>query len=217
MPVPVPQSHLDHPLTALLGSAGNVRVLRELVQHGGALGTAVLAQRSGLSIQQVRLVLDGLQRQGVVDVLGGGHARLFRARREHPLHAALETLFMAETKAFHAAWDRICDAAAAVPARAVWLYGSTARGDDTPTSDIDLLVISDTPSDAADHLRERLAPLEESFGRSVAVVGLDLADVARLATENDPWWASLIQDARPLAGYTPEQMRDRALAATLPA
>src|SRR3982751_6364147 len=90
------QGMLRHPLTAVLGSEGHVRLLRELLRHGGELGATDLATRAGLSPQHARLVLAHLVEAGVPGGLGPGRPRLYRARQAHPLVGPLDALFAAE-------------------------------------------------------------------------------------------------------------------------
>lgn len=215
MPASKPQSALRQPLTGLLGTAGHVRVLRELALHGGDLGTSTLARQSGLTVQQVRRVLGSLQEQGIVDVAGSGHARLFKLRPLHPLSPALAALFTAEADAFRILWLNLLKRVTKVEAQAhgVWLYGSAARLSDRPGSDLDLVAVSDEPRRIADTLRNGLASLERSRGLTISVIGLDLADVARLAAGHDPWWSTLVRDAKVLAGASPQTLTERALAA----
>ena len=210
-----PQSALRQPLTGLLGTAGNVRVLRELALHGGDLGTATLAQRSGLTIQQVRRVLGSLREQGVVDVIGSGHARLFKLRPLHPLGPVLAALFTAEADAFRTLWLNLLKRVKKMEAQThgVWLHGSVARLEDQPGSDVDLVAVSNEPRKAADTLRVGLASLERDRGLTISIVGLDLADVARLAAGHDPWWSTLVRDAKVLAGASPRTLIEQALAA----
>ena len=78
-----------------------------LLRHGGELGVADLARRSGLSRQQTRTVLGRLVEAGVVDALGSGKSILYRGRRQHPLHGQLRDLFRAEDERWHEVGDAV--------------------------------------------------------------------------------------------------------------
>lgn len=71
------------------------------------------------------------------------------------------------------------------PVDAIVLYGSKARGDDTPESDIDLLVLTDRP----------LAPEETGRMRQlVRGVGLRLGTWPELYIRtSDEWWHGVYQ------------------------
>jgi predicted nucleotidyltransferase len=60
--------------------------------------------------------------------------------------------------------------------KAVILYGSTARGDDTPDSDIDLLVLLDGPVDVGDEIFriwDVLYPVQLESDRVISVLPAD--------------------------------------------
>lgn len=70
--VPAPsqtQSHLRHPLTALLGSVGHVRVLRTLATDRVPQSAAQLALAAGRTPQGTRGVLHVLDRQRLVKAM----------------------------------------------------------------------------------------------------------------------------------------------------
>lgn len=208
-----PQSALRRPLNAALAGEGHVRVLRELFRHGGELGAADVATRVGLSPQHVRGVLAHLVRLGLVDRLGPGRARLYRARLAHPLAEPLAALFAAEEGRFAALLAAVRDAAAAARPRplAVWLYGSVARGEDTPESDVDLAVVARQEGDldtTLGELRERLRDTAEALGVELALVGATPADVARGET-GDIWWRNVVRDAVPVFGPDPRTLLAR--------
>lgn len=208
-PPSMPQSTLRRPLNAILGSEGHVRVLRELARHGGELGAADTAARAGLSPQHVRGVLAHLVGLTLVDELGSGRTRLYRLRTTHPLAGPIEALFEAEERRFAALLGAVREAAGAVrphPA-AVWLYGSVARGEDSPASDVDVVVLAEAQLVGAvvGQMRELLRPTADDLGVVLALVGAAPADVRR-AEAGDPWWAGVARDAIPIAGPGPKAL-----------
>lgn len=212
MPPPrATQGVLRYPLTAILGNEANVRVLRELFQHGGEINAPLLAQRAGLSRQHVHRLLRGLEEIKVVERVGlGGHPS-YRARKTFPLHGILEELFRAEREKYQEVSRAILTATESNSfVMAVWLYGSVARGDDTAKSDVDVAVVVNAPDveRVTDDVRERLRPAEEALGIDVSVVGIDPDDVLRLS-DGDPWWNNVVRDAIALDGPDPERLASR--------
>ena len=204
------QGHLRYPLTRLLGHGGNVRVLRALSAYGGPLSAVQLAREAGLTPQGVRHVLDGLVGQGVVSALGQGRSRLYAVETAHPLAPVLKTLFAAERARWEGLLMRVRDSLEAIePVNAAWLYGSVARGEDGPASDIDLaLVVEGVPGEVGEAVRDRLRPLEDELRVTFSVVTLSGADVLERAGK-DSWWDELARDAKVLKGGTPEQVAAR--------
>src|SRR4051794_25494267 len=91
------QSYLRFPLNRVLSSEGAVRVLRELLRSRRELSISELADSTRLNAQTVRnLVLGDLVACGVVQSVGNGRVRLFRADLAHPLMPSLAQLFAEE-------------------------------------------------------------------------------------------------------------------------
>jgi predicted nucleotidyltransferase len=203
------QSVQRYPLTLMLGTEANLRLLRELSRHGGQLSAPALVARTGLAKTSVWAGLASLDEAGVVEVAGTGRARLYSIRLNHPLRHALGTLFEAEERRFDAVLDSIRTAAhgCGPGLAAVWLYGSVARGEDRPGSDLDIAVIAANDRVAAivEALRDALHPAGEELRFTPSVVGLAMEDVARLADARDPWWCGVVRDAIALCGPRPDE------------
>lgn len=205
-----PQSHLRFPLTRLLGNGGNVRVLRALFAYGGPLSTAQLARDTGLTQQGVRRVLDGLVAQGIITVFGQGRSQVYAIAARHPLAEALGRVFAAERTRAETVIRRLRDALHdRGEVAAAWLYGSVARGEDDPASDIDLAIVLRAEfAGGDDAVREALRQLEDELHVSVSVVTLTDVDAAYRSTV-DSWWRELTRDAKVLKGETPDRFLAR--------
>lgn len=196
------QSFLRFPLTALLGSVGNVRMLRVL--DSAPQSAPELARQAGLSPPGARLVLDGLMRFQLVTAHGAGRSKLYALNGEHPFASALQSLFQQERQR----WDQLLEAIRQVlvrqgsAVRAAWLYGSVARAEDGADSDLDLAFLVSSPR-VADQLREDLMPLEDSQHLRISVTALTPAELGALP-DDDRWWREVVRDARVLKGAAPE-------------
>jgi predicted nucleotidyltransferase len=196
------QSHLRYPLTRLFGSPGNVRVLRVLAD-GLASSATQVAAAAGLTPQGARLVLDVLSAQGIVTAKGSARTQLFELAAVHPFRHPVLELFAVE----RAVWE---DLVARLRERfkkrtgvqAAWLYGSVARGEDTPASDIDVALLVSSPN-VGDKVREDLMPIEDEWNVHVSVTALTLQNLAALQ-DGDRWWSGIVRDSRVLKGGRPE-------------
>lgn len=203
------QSHLRYPLTSILGSAGSVRVLRALVADRAPQSAPQLAGVAGLTPQGVRLVLDTLARQQLVIVHGSGRTQLYALNPSHPFSGTLVALFREEQRR----WDALLESIRAVLAKrgpavsAAWLYGSVARGEDSPASDLDIAILVRSQS-VADQVREDLMPLEDGQQLRISLTALTPKELAALP-EDDPWWSDVVRDGRVLKGAAPDQARRR--------
>lgn len=211
MPTPSQaQSHVRYPLTSIMGSAGNVRMLRALTSGDSPQSGPELARQTGLTPQGARLVLTTLAGQQLVKVHGSGRAQLYALNQSHPFATALVALFQEEQRR----WERLLAAVRetlgqrGTGVRAAWLYGSVARGEDTPRSDVDLALIVSTQA-IADRIREDLMPLEDEQQVHISLTALTPKELAALP-DDDPWWSDVVRDARVLKGPAPESAKRQA-------
>jgi len=205
------QSSQRYPLTAIFKAEANVRLLRELSRHGGQLPAPDLAVRTGLARASVWRSLAMLENTGVVASEGSGRTRLYRLRAEYPLAALIAGLFAAEEARFAAIREALRTAAGQVGAVAAWIYGSVARGEDRPDSDLDILLIVEPEEleGSVTAFREALLEPAERLGFAPSVVGLSHSDIERLSRERDPWWVGVAPEALVVMGPRPEEFAAR--------
>lgn len=160
---------LDGDVLAVLAGAEEAfsgRRIHRLVGHGSEPG--------------VRKAVERLVGQGIVLRSQAGKAKLYRLNREHVAAAGIEMLaatrseLMARLREVVSRWE--------VAPRAVVLFGSAARGEAGPDSDVDLLVIRDASVDEeAPEWCEQLASLEglatEWTGNDARVIELSEVDL----------------------------------------
>lgn len=197
-----PLSHLRFPLDHILGNVGNVRVLRALIAFGGPLSVSRLAADTRLTPQGVRLVLDSLVSHGVVQVLGQGRSQLYLQAPAHPWTPALQELFGAEQHIWTDLLDKVQALLGGLPdVAAAWLYGSVARGDDRPQSDVDVAVLLQ-PGGDEDRLRSAFESLQEALHVTFSIVAVTQDDL-RKGTAAAPWWNNVRADGIQLKGEVP--------------
>ncbi|GIK96234.1 MAG: hypothetical protein BroJett029_04430 [Alphaproteobacteria bacterium] len=206
----IPQSFLRQPLSAVFANPANVRVLRELARHGGELSATTLAQRCTLTKPSVLASLEHLTKLGYVEPLGTQRQRLYRVDAKHPLTGVISDLFSAEDQRFHSIVEAVRTAAIDAGATAAWLYGSVARREDRPDSDVDVVLVASGDVGAAkEKMSEALRDREDALRFSASVVELDADDVVRLAADEDPWWVTMVKDAVSLVGPEPLSLASR--------
>jgi predicted nucleotidyltransferase len=192
--------------------------------HGRVLGVLARTERAltgravaGLvrppaSASGVQKVLDDLVRNGLVVAELAGRAKLYTFNREHVAAPAigelanLRDLFLGRLRSEAETWE--------VPAAAVWLFGSTSRGEGGPYSDIDILVVR--PDDVSDSDPRWLAQLETLAdhatrwsGNPCEIVEYTTADLQRLIRRRERLITELRRDAIPVAGAPPHQALTR--------
>lgn len=158
----------QRPLDDLFGSPSAVRVLRALYElpEGFPTSARELARRAGISHPTASKALASLADQGIVVRKRARRADSFQLSRLHTATQELEGLFEWEERvtADLIAFLRgpILDEEASI--REAFIFGSSAREEMTPTSDVDLAVVCEPGAtekvtamleDVGDLVRER--------------------------------------------------------------
>jgi predicted nucleotidyltransferase len=138
------------PLDEILGSRAKIRILRALWRSDGdALSGREIARRIGLSHTGVMRALEQLEEQDVVWPSSDPTGTRYRLNRTHQfVNEGLMPLFGIEASLYDRVRDFVLEA---VPdAVSVVIFGSVARGQDAPDSDLDVLVVIPDGSDSLD-------------------------------------------------------------------
>ncbi len=200
---------LNNAITAVIPTLEG-RVLQVLARTDLPLsGSRVASFIPSASNPGVRLAISRLVGQGLVHAQSAPPAVLYTANRQHLLWPAIEQLVLAADGAMRALFDRIrdvvCDGLGADEAEhtSVALFGSSARGDNRPDSDIDLLLVTRDQAEqqAVDALISRLIDdVQIATGNETNVYPASRAHFDRLVREADPMVGSWIADAKTFMG-----------------
>lgn len=161
----------------------------------------------------VQNALNALVKAGVVDRSDKGRSGLFSLNREHLAAAPIEELAGLRQRLIDGLIREI-EAWPDTPDSAV-LFGSVARGDAGPQSDIDLLLVRPERIDANDvPWRERIANLNAQVtrwtGNPLRVVELSRSEIRQQLADNEPYLVAAERDGIRLVGLRIRQMRERA-------
>ncbi|MBX6332112.1 MAG: helix-turn-helix domain-containing protein [Gemmatimonadaceae bacterium] len=183
-----------------------MRLLRVLSTARSPMGVGALAEAARLERTSTRRALGMLLDAGIVAVQGQARASRYALRRAHPLASAITALFQAERRRAQAVMDGIRSAVGQLSPQpiAVWLEGAVATETDEPGEPLLIRVVSSSGNlrETIDHLRERLAGLEQELDVTIDVVGTTPADLASRLPE-DPVWDARLRSARSIAGLPP--------------
>jgi predicted nucleotidyltransferase len=113
----------------------------------------------------------------------------FQADQESPLYDAIRTIVRRTTGAPEVIRRNLADLDGVGLA---FVYGSYARGEETPTSDVDLMIVG---SPDVDQLTDRVAAAEGEIGRPINYTILTADEIERRRHNRDAVMASI--DANP--------------------
>jgi predicted nucleotidyltransferase len=168
-------------LDILFGTRARTLLLRRLARESLPLSARQLAELTDLTHRAVVAALEPLVEEGIVSKRAAGPAYQYSLQREH---AAVETVLLPVLAAEDVLPDllaRELEALFASVAVSIILFGSAARGEDVPGSDVDVLVVTSGAGECESI--ERLVEVERArffrrFGRPLSVHCLEQDDLA---------------------------------------
>ncbi len=199
---------LVHVLDAVLGTTTMVRILRTLFPLGSAAtGNEARGLARVRSVRATYAAPDELTSLGILlrEETRGPH--LYRVNRDHHLAEPLAALFAAESRrvgeirtALQFALETSGHLASVV---SMVLYGSNARGEARPASDLDVLVVTRDPTavrPVQDALLDASEQLGRRFGIELSAYVLAEARVRDRYRDGDPLMLTLETEGRELHG-----------------
>lgn len=194
---------LDH----ILGTQAKVRLLRALLPLESPASGREAERLGGVSHRSATRALDDLAALGVLDRTVTPATHLYRINREHDLVPFLESLFERESARLASLREDIEAALVSTGLTdsvvSVALFGSAARGEAGPDSDLDLCVLVRDRSrpDAASNLLEALSDrLHERYGARASVLALPVPEARHRFDDGDPLLEDIARDNRTLFG-----------------
>lgn len=182
---------------ALLGSTLKIRTLRVLRHYPTReFTTRELAREVGASDVGVGKALDDLEAYDVVRRRRIGRAYAVRANPDSALFAVTRDLFEREEDLgarFQRTVRRWC---VREDIEYAALFGSAARGELGPESDVDLLIVSRSPKAVYDALGDLAEETRRLFGRPLSPLVLDPAEFRKVRSSR--FGESLRQEGIPL-------------------
>lgn len=171
-----------------------------------------IARAAARSQPAVQRVLDRFVDHGIVARQKAGRAFVYTLNREHLAAAPLAALTDLRGELFRRI-KRSIEAWKVQPVHAS-LFGSAARGDGTPASDIDIFIVRPRGIEADESTwRRQLENLAEDVkrwtGNHAGISEIDEDAVARLKDERPPVVDSLENDAIELAGVSVRRLLSR--------
>lgn len=185
-------------IAGALFTRSRARVLEWLFgQPGRSYHFNELRRLTGLGSASLQRELKRLVESGLVRSERVGNVRRFQANPESPVYVELSSL-IGKTLGIEAKL-REALAPLAPRLRAAWLYGSVAKGTDTATSDIDVLIVGEGLP--LSEVIAALLPLERKLGRKINPTCYTAKEFARRRADRDSFVNRVLaQPNRPLIG-----------------
>jgi DNA-binding Lrp family transcriptional regulator len=195
---------IRRPLDDLFGNPNNVRVLRHLILYPSPVITGRgIARELGMSHATCIRSLNNLVDLGMLTRKRVGSSATYElAESSAILTDILEPAFRTESQLLQGLVDTML---VGIKGKviAAYLYGSVARGEDTPSSDVDVLLILKNPSDRPS-VEEALARNKEhAYNRyrlGVSAITYDLDIFQRMKAQKHPLITEVVKEGVLLFG-----------------
>lgn len=199
---------LFHPLGAVLASTAKIQILRALMPLESPV-TGREAQRLGgvRSTLGALTALNELTALGILIRGGSSSTHQYRVNRAHDLEPALRALFDAEGRRIgvlkQVLTDALTQAGVWTEVRSAVLFGSQARGDARPDSDLDVLFVTGCDARVADVERATIdasSEIQKRLGLRLASIVISAHQVRERTKQGDPLMEAIRAEGRGLLG-----------------
>jgi predicted nucleotidyltransferase len=194
---------LLRPLNVIFGAPSHVALLRALSQAGRGLTGREVARAAGVA---QRAGLDGLARlenAGVIRKTPAGRAYIFELRREHRLvRSGILPLLEQEGELRAEVFARLRDALEKQVVSGC-IFGSTARREDTPKSNLDVLLLVEGSKDkerVTDRVSSVFEGLRHEFSLRPSSVVMTRAEFVRGYRAGREFMRNVVREGESFAG-----------------
>lgn len=197
------QHFVAYPLNVVFGSPSHIAILRAL--HDSALGATgrEIARQSRVTRLAVMNALAVLESAGIVRRQLAGRAHVFHLNRSHWLvRKGLLPLFEAEESFRERARSHLARAVSG-HALAGTIFGSAARGEETPASDLDVCIVVEKEGDkeiVRRHLEKVSETLKEELGVTLAPLLFTRAEFRRGFRKSEPFFMNVVREGKRFYG-----------------
>lgn len=199
-------------LDLILGSTLKVRVLRSLIDLQKPVSGRHAGRLASVS-KKATAALDDLAKSGIITRTESTGQNLYSINRNHYLAEPLHRLFRAEDAKLSLIQDGLRRALASQPGvLSGAIFGSVARGTPGPDSDLDVLVIIESPQfsdDVRDAVIEAGDQLNQVYGSRISPVIVTTEQWQTLITRGDPFARSASTEARVFLGSLSDIAHDQ--------
>jgi len=174
----------NHPvLEALFTSQARIEILKLLfLVSSNRHYLREIAALTKQPLQAVQRELARLEAAGLIQSLTEGNRKYFHANREISVFPEIRALLVKTAGISELVRENLIEAADSV--QFAFLFGSYASGTETPSSDIDLMVIGDISSRS---LAQILVPAREKLGLEINPVIMNLKELHKKFVSDDPF------------------------------
>src|SRR5579862_8128660 len=197
------REYVRRPLNTVFGAPSHIAILRSLHTTGVGLTGREIARSAGVAVQSTHDALARLAAANLVRWTQAGRAHVYHLNRDHVLFKdGIRPLLEAES-AFRSQIRAVLKRALSGHVLSAALFGSVARGEDRPESDLDLLMIVERGKDR-EKAHERTIAVSErlrnEFGVRLSSMAYGRSEFRQQYRKGKAFFHAVVREGETLAG-----------------
>jgi len=192
-------------IAKILGDPVRIRVYKILILRPQGASGRELGRLAGTSPFKIHQILKALVAQSVLRETITGRVHLYRLNEEHRLvHDVIRPLIRYEGDLLNRLGNEIRNRFRPKPISVI-LYGSVARGEERPDSDLDVLLIDDDRRRGKRgrlEAGEALEAVERSFGNPLRLIRMTASEFKMKSRGKDPLIRNILKEGKAISGLT---------------
>ena len=150
-------------LNSLIASKTRRKLLNTFFSNiGSEYYTRQLASVLGISVGTIHREIKALLSSGILNVRSVGNIKLFSLNKQNPIYEEIKNIISKTEGVVKLVKDAVADVGGV---KAAFIYGSFAKGDERPDSDVDVFVIGNDVDE--DELVVNISALEKKLFKEI--------------------------------------------------
>jgi predicted nucleotidyltransferase len=196
-----------HPVEAVIPGAQG-KLLAVFAETTAGLSVRTAARLSGVSLAQTSRILPELSRLGILDRTEVPPSIVYRLVEENVASRTLRSLARSRDHVLSELGELA--KLMVVPPVSIIVFGSFARGEAGPESDVDIVIVQgcvDASSEGSEGLDEWCRMARRLTGNEVEIMEVDEIDVSSHLRSRRPLWQGIRRDGIVVFGKTLEELQ----------
>lgn len=197
--------NFTNPLDLILGQPSKIKILRFLILTGVPMNGREIGKAIGLSHVQCHAALKDLAEQGMVSMRRVGRSNLYELQQNHiVVRDWLKPLLIQERNIKASLAETVVKSLSSRPLSLI-LFGSIARREEKPGSDIDLIVVMpdrSNPEKTREELENAAEEVTIRFGNRLSPILMNRTEFLKKRKRQDLFPGNALKQAEVIFGFS---------------